>query len=376
MAAVNHVLVVGGGIAGLTAALALRRQGIACRVIEIGQPSDRLGTGIMLLGNSLRALDMVGLADACIDAGYTYEHVTWYDTAGNLRAENRIPNLFDPKRAANVGIMRPVLGNLLEAAAIDAGAQIDFGTTVAHIEQSDAGVAVTLSTGELVKTDLLVAADGVYSKTRSAVFGDQHVPTYCGQGGWRYTTLRSDKLHGMTLYRDPKGPALGGLPLSKTHCYYFFLENEPIPSHKPKEKLIELFRAHLTPYTAPELLEAWARMDQHSHISYRPFDVLLMPEPWFKGRVVLIGDAAHSVTPQLTSGGGMAIEDAVVLAEELAAPGAVQTALAEFMRRRGERVKGIYETTFAISRNEQSARDDAVAWKLLQRGYEILGAPF
>src|SRR5436305_783867 len=121
MAAVKDVLLVGGGIAGLTAAVALRRKGISCRVVELGKPSDRLGTGIMLLGNSLRALDTLGLADPCIAVGYPYEHVTWYDAAGVLQSEQRMPNLFDPSRAANVGIMRPVLGDLLQAAAVREG---------------------------------------------------------------------------------------------------------------------------------------------------------------------------------------------------------------------------------------------------------------
>src|SRR5262245_9882150 len=125
MAAVKNALVVGAGIGGLTAAIALRRKGIACRVIEIGRPSDRLGTGIMLLGNSLRALDTLYMADPCIDAGYPYEHVVWYDAAGKLLSERQIPNLFRPDRAPNAGIMRPVLGDLLEANAVKLGARID-----------------------------------------------------------------------------------------------------------------------------------------------------------------------------------------------------------------------------------------------------------
>jgi len=376
MAAVKNVLVVGAGIGGLTAAAALRGKGIGCRVIEIGKPSDRLGTGIMLLGNCLRALDTLGLADPCIEVGYSYEHVVWYDVDGNLVREQQTPNLFRAGRPANVGLMRPVLGNLLEANALKLGVRIDFQTTVDNIKQSESGVLVHLSTGEEVATDLVVAADGVYSKTRSMVFGAGHRPQFCGQGGWRYTTLRSEKLYGMTFYRVPNRAALGGLPLSKTHCYYFFLENEPKATHKPDDQLIEMFKRHVAPYTAPELRAAWDRIDEHSHISYRPFDILLMPEPWYKGRVVLIGDAAHSLTPQLTSGGGMAIEDAVVLAEELAGREDLPGALNAFMRRRGERVKSIFETSLAICRNEQTGHDDQVAWNLLKKGYEVLAAPF
>lgn len=377
MAGVKSVLVVGGGVAGLTLAAALGQKGVNARVIEIGHRKDRLGTGITLLGNTLRALEMVGLADQCIEVGYGFDHIIWRDVNGVLQTEFKPPNYFRPDRPGNSGIMRPVLGNILEEAALNAGARIEFETSVESIDHDANGVRVRLSTGEVAQADLLVAADGVYSKTREMIFGADAKPKYCGQGGWRYTAKRPDSLYGITFYRAPSGHVLGGIPLSQTHCYYFILENEREVTRKPKERLAEMFREKMSEFTAPELVSAANDINADSHISYRPFDVMLMSEPWYKGRVVLIGDAAHSLSPQLTSGGGMAIEDAVVLADEISKGDDAPGTLASFMRRRFERASAIYQTSFSICLNEQKpAPDDQLAMDLLKQGHTILAAPF
>lgn len=377
MAAVKSVLVVGGGIAGLTVAAALCQKGIACRVIESGKQSDRLGTGITLLGNTLRALQTIGLADACIGAGYGFDHVIWRDAGGTLLTEFKPPNYFRPDRPASAGIMRPVLGDLLEANALQAGATIDFETTVESLEETPTEVIVRLSSGEEARAELVIGADGVYSKMRERLFGPDLKPAYCGQGGWRYTAARPESLYGITFYRAANGAVLGGIPLSPTHCYYFVLEHEREVTRKPRERLAEMFKERMAPFTAPELVEARNKIDASSQISYRPFDTLMMPDPWHKGRAIVIGDAAHSLSPQLTSGGGMAIEDAVVLAEELERSTDVFAALVAFMRRRIERVGAIYQTSMNICLNEQSASpNDEEALRLLKQGHGILAAPF
>lgn len=377
MGAVKTAVIIGGGLGGLTVATALQRAGIASRIIEVGKPSDRLGTGIVLMGNCLRALDQVGLADPCIENGFGFDTVTNRDAAGNLLSEDRAPRTFKPDRPGAAGIMRTTLGSILEDSAIRSGAKIDFGTTAKRIEQTDSEVVVELSTGEVIRTDLLVAADGAYSKTRHEVFGPDFKPAYCGQGVWRYTARRPDNLRGFTLYRSASNTVIGAFPLSPTECYFFCLRNEPTVIRKPDDRLGQMFKELLVDFSAPELVEAGAQIDATSHITYRPFDVLLMPPPWHKGRVVLLGDSAHSFTPQLTSGGGMAIEDAIVLADELSKASDVRDALAAYGARRQPRVKPIWETSHAISRNEQDpAADRGESMKLLMSGYRMLADAF
>lgn len=377
MPAAKNVLIVGGGIAGLTLAYALERAGIRARIIEAGKRTDRLGVGISLLGNALRALDAIGLADVCLARGTGFDVVTNRDAASRLFNVAPIPGKFGKDRPAACGIMRTVLGDLLEDAALGAGASIDYSTTVRQIEQDQRGVTATLSTGEIVRSDLLVAADGVYSKTRAAVFGADLKPEYCGQGGWRYTAPRSEEIDGIVFYRADSGRVLGCIPISATTCYYFLLEDLPRSTHLPEEDLGRLFRERMEPFTSAPLVAARDLIGPDSYVSYRPFDIMLAPAPWHRGRVVLVGDAAHSLTPQLTSGGGMAIEDAVVLAEELRQASDLGEGLEAYSRRRFERVRSVYETSLAICRNEQNSQPDGeVSMGLLRRGHELLAAPF
>lgn len=377
MVAIKDALIIGGGIGGLTLAGSLQRVGIQTRIIESGKRSDRLGTGISLLGNALRALDRVGMADICIEAGAGFDTVTNLNGAGDVLASFDAPRTFRPDRPGAFGVMRPVLGDLLEDFAVTGGATIDYSTTVAGIDQTQGGARVTLSTGEVAPTDLVVAADGAYSKTRLAVFGDEFRPAYSGQGGWRYTTRRPENMNGLVLYRAADGAMLGGIPLSATQCYYFLLENQAQAPRMPADQLGALFKQRLASFTAPELVAAAEAIDQDSSISFRPYDILLMPAPWHKGRVVLIGDAAHALVPQLTSGGGMAIEDAVVLAEELSTASDASEALERYSARRAPRVGPIYETSLGICRSEQDpATDKSLSMQLLQKGHQLLAGAF
>ena len=378
MAAVPTALIIGGGIGGLTVAGAFQKTGITTRVVESGRRSDRLGTGISLLGNALRALDQLGLADRCIEAGQGFDRVCNYDAAGHLLNDYRPPRSFRQDRPGAFGILRPVLSDILESEAVRAGAKIDYSTTVSRIRQVDGRpVLVELSTGETIEAPLVVAADGAYSSTRRMVFGDGFQPVYSGQGVWRYTAPRPETMDGLVFYRSAHGAVLGGIPLSRTACYYFILENARERPRFDEASFPSFFKERMAPFSAPELTAATALINTDSAINFRPLDALLMPSPWHQGRVVLLGDAAHSLTPQLTSGGGMAIEDAVVLAYEVARAPDVGTALRAYDARRIPRVKGIYETSLAICKIEQAGQQTSdLSMALLRKGHELLAGPF
>jgi len=378
MAAVNDVTIIGGGIGGLTLAVALRRVGIAVRIIEKGNRASRLGTGICLLGNAMRALDRIGLADRCIAQGYGYDKVKTCDAAGNVLQEIPSPRYFRADRPSAFGIMRPVLADILESTATDLGAVIAFETTVASMAQREDGVSLVLSSGEKIETDLVVGADGAYSPTRTMLFGDAFKPEYCGQGGIRFTAPRPEGMDGVTFYRTPDGRGVGAIPLSEDTCYYFILESGERHGHLGHDEVVAIWKERVGGFTAPELVSSVRDADGNDLISYRPFDVLMMPAPWHRGRVVLIGDAVHSMSPQLTSGGGMAIEDAVVLAEELSGEDVIEDILVRFEQRREARVRPVLETSLGICRNEQNPTpvSHEASMALLRRGYELLTHDF
>lgn len=369
MSDIQKVLVVGAGIGGTMAGYALARAGIQTHVVEIKPQHSALGTGICLLHNTMRALRQVGLADRCLEYGQQIDHFREFNAAGEQLSES--PTL------PGIGIKRPDLAHVLEEAALEAGATIEYGTTVTDLEDLGDRVRVEFSNGNSGEYDAVVGADGVYSKIRHKVFGAQYDAEFVGQSCWRFSAPRLPEHDGFWLFRN-KGAGVGAIPTSRDSCYLFILENSEEPLHMPEDRLDALVRERLAGFTAPLIRQAVDHLSGPEQVLFRPFDARLMPGPWWhKGRVVLLGDAAHAPTPQLTSGGGMAIEDAVVLAESLAAPGTAAEALEAYSKRRIPRVKRVWESSFQLSRWE---REDPVGnaprtAALLLETYQFLSEP-
>lgn len=370
MSDVKRVLIVGGGIGGATAAYTLRRIGLDVHCVELKPQHSAVGTGICLLHNTLRALRSVDLADPCLENGLLFDQFRQFDAMGRPIAANPTP--------PGIGIRRPDLARILETAAVDAGAVLDHGVTFEDLHDRGDRVEVTFTDGRRGEYDLVVAADGAYSAVRSKVFGPEFAPDFAGQSGWRFSAPRPADHDGFFLFRNDKGTGLGAIPTSKETCYLFFLENSKEHLRMPQERLHTLLKERLAAYSAPMVQAALDQVTAPEQVLFRPFDIRFMPGPWWhKGRVLLIGDAAHSPTPQLTSGGGMAIEDAVVLAECLQAPGSAMEVLEAFSRRRIPRVKRVWEASRQICQNEQDdpIGNAATSAALLLDTYRFLGEP-
>jgi len=200
MAAVERVLVIGAGIGGLAMAIALRERGIAVDVVEL--ETRVLGVGITLTGTTLRALDVVGLADGAARQGFCFDFFLVSDGAGNLQAKNPLPPA-RPGLPAAVGIKRPLFANLMTEAAETKGASIRYGLTVEAIDQNDAAVSVRFTDGSSGQYDLLVGADGVFSGIRKRVFGEAYEPIYVGQGVYRFMTERHPSIDQLHVFVGP-----------------------------------------------------------------------------------------------------------------------------------------------------------------------------
>jgi 2-polyprenyl-6-methoxyphenol hydroxylase-like FAD-dependent oxidoreductase len=373
----HEIVIVGGGIGGMTLAHAAARAGIGVTVVESSHRDDQQGTGISLLGNALRALDEVGLADAVIARGTGWDVVSTRDGDGNVVHEVRPPRTFRPDAPGAIGVMRTDLADVLAEHALGGGADVRYRTTVTSFENGDDGVEYELSDGATGRCDVLVAADGVYSPTRATAFGSDLVPRYVGTGAWRFTVERPDSIDGLAMYHSRTGSMVGCLPLRDDLCYFFSLEHSPERPHFDDADLRPIFRERLAAFGAPEIRHVAELVDSDRYLTFRPFDALLVPAPWHRGRVVLLGDAAHSLTPQLTSGGGMAIEDAVVLADELARHDDATAALEAYSARRYDRVKQIFDTSYAVCMVEQQpVPDPQRAVELLMEGHGVLAQPY
>lgn len=354
MSDINKVLIVGGGIGGLCAAIALRRQGVAVDLVEIKSEWTVYGVGIIQQSNVVREMARLGVLDGYLGAAYAFEDVGMYDLQGNALA--RIPGqrLAGPEYPANVGISRLALHQVLSDTAIGLGTSVRLGLTVASYQESGVDLTVSFTDGSSGRYDLMIGADGVYSKIRGLLYGDTYTPRFTGQAVWRYNFPRHPSIDHLASYTGAEGNA-GLVPLADNLMYMFSTSHEPGNPWYEQDQLAATMRERLRGIGGliGELRE---QITDDSQVVYKPMEVLFVDDPWFKGRVILIGDAAHATTPHLGQGAGMAIEDALVLAEELFGEGDLRTRLERFMMRRFDRCKYIAENSILAGEREM-ARD-------------------
>ena len=338
------ILVVGGGIGGLTSAIALRQRGFAVVVIEKDPTWSVYGVGIIQQGNVLRACDALGILESYIDAGVGFDAVEVYAPDGTKLARVPSPRLLEA-HPANLGIGRPALQKVLSDAAISAGAEVRLGVTAEAIDDDENAVHVRFSDGSKGSYGLVIGADGVHSQTRATVFPEAERPQFTGQAVWRYNLPRPADLDAMHVYNGPIG--VGLVPISREVMYMYATTPEPGNPRHPTRGLAAQMRERVA-NSAPEIRELTKQITDDDEVVYRPLEALLVEGAWHKGRVVLLGDAVHTATPHLGQGAGLAIEDSLVLAEELATHDTVGEALTAYRKRRFERCAYIVRASLAI----------------------------
>lgn len=340
-----RILIVGGGIGGLTSAIALRRKGFAVEVIERDPDWSVYGVGIIQQGNVVRAMTELGLIDDYLDAGFGFDRVQVFIPTGQCVADIPTPRLVEGY-PGNVGIGRRALHKVLGDRAKGAGATIRLGLTVSSLDDDGAGVSVQFSDGSTGRYDLVIGADGLYSQTRETIFPEAPRPEFTGQSVWRYNFRRTPDVIGLQAYEGQTG--IGLVPLSDELMYMYVTTPEPGNPRYATEDLAATMRSKIAAVPSPAIRALVDQITEDDEVVYKPLEWMFLEGAWHKGRVVLLGDAVHATTPHLGQGAGMAIEDALVLAEELAAGDAVEPALAAYRDRRFERCRYIVESSRAI----------------------------
>lgn len=353
----RDVLVVGGGIAGLTLAIALRRSGHRVEVIELQDEWAIAGWGISLTGPTLRALRQLELVGECVEAGYGITEIT------NCRADGSVVRVLSPPRLgapgdpAMAGIFRPVFHRILRERAAELGARIGLGLTIERLAQDGTGVAATLSDGSSRRCDLLVGADGLRSRVRELV-GIDVAPEYTGQIVWRALVERPEWATSLHTFAGPVHNA-GLIPISDRHAYVFLTENGAERERLEDADLAGRMRELLGAFSGPMDAVRESILDPEKVVR-RPVEALLVESPWHRGAVLIVGDAAHAPSPQLVSGAALAVEDALVLSDELEAGASAPATLARVGSRRFERCRLVVESSVQIGVWEREGRFDEV----------------
>lgn len=338
------ILVIGGGIGGLTAAIALRARGHAVTVIERDPDWSVYGVGIIQQANAVRAVAALGILEDYVAASFGFDAVEIYAPDGTKVARVPTPPLVEGF-PVNVGIGRPALHKVLGDRTIAAGAKVRLGVAARTISDDGQAVHVDFSDGSKGSYDLVVGADGIYSQTRSLIFPGVAVPAFTGQSVWRYNFARPDEVDCLRVYNGPTG--VGLVPISDTLMYMFATTPEPGNPRYPRAGLAAAMREKLSG-CAPVIRTLAEQIRDDEGVVYRPLETLLVEGAWHSGRVVLLGDAVHATTPHLGQGAGLAIEDSLVLAEELGRHPEPESAFAAYRARRFERCAYIVNASRAI----------------------------
>lgn len=344
----NRILVVGAGIGGLSTATALRHAGIPVKVFERGPELRDIGAGVGLQVVARKALDSMGFTPALQSiSGAMHERLELKDRNGRVLA-------VIPQEAVTVH-RRDLLLKLGEP-LLAAGA-IELGRLVAGVEQDDGGVIVRFDDGREERGAVLVGADGIQSRVRTELLGEE--PTrYSGFTVWRaIPEFRHARIpDGLSQQAFGRGALFGMFPSSDGRVYWFASRTAPEGEldrpDGPRSELVELFKDWFEPVAELIAGTPAAGIDRRDIYDRPPADA------WGRGRITLLGDAAHAALPTLGQGAGQAIEDAAVLTHGLARlcpdldDGAVlDRALRGYEKLRMPRTAKVIKESWSISRS-------------------------
>jgi len=368
MAKIERILVVGGGIAGLTAAAALSRIGFATELVERQPTWQALGAGFLVHGNGMRMLRALDLAEGVEQAGAFVSRWTFCDDQGELLSDTSLESVWG-NAGPCVGIERAKLQRALLPGV--AGLRCRLGTSVTSLVQHEHLVSVEFSDGSTENYDLVVGADGIRSTVRALTL-TRAAPTDLGAMNWRSVApIRPAGVAGFQMHLGD-GCTFGLVPVGGGRTYGFAYVVQP-RMHDPLEGRLERLRRRFATFGArvQEYLASLERDDQVICSAMEWMEI----ERWHVGRVVLVGDAAHASSPMMGQGGCMAMEDAFVLADELRAATTVTEALARYVKRRKSRVEWVQHRSMDVGKMlsvPQGARNDA----LREHGSETMRARF
>ncbi|MFI7006627.1 FAD-dependent monooxygenase [Streptomyces sp. NPDC050145] len=374
MSTPRTVLVIGGGAAGNAATILLRRAGIAVDLIEATDDwNATAGSGITLQGNALRVLRELGVWDQVQASGHGFGAV------GITAPDGTVLHVAEDLRTggddlpATVGMQRPRLQRILSDAVRDSGAGVRLGVRATTLDQSpdDTGVTVRFTDGTEGHYDLVIAADGLGSTTRAAI-GVTDRPEPTGMAIWRVAAARPAGVTRTDLTYGGPAYIAGYCPTGPDTIYAYVVEANRDRASIPAGSYADEMRALARQYGGhwPEIT---AHITDPAQVNYTWFDRMLVEGSWHRGRVVLVGDAAHCCPPTLAQGAALSLEDSWVLAQLLTSSDAWDDALFQaYYERRVARVRPVVDASVQIGQWQLDGVRDADVPGLMHRTMTML----
>jgi 2-polyprenyl-6-methoxyphenol hydroxylase-like FAD-dependent oxidoreductase len=347
---------------------------MSAQIVERAHKVAATGAGLYLVGLATRVLHSFGLADAAAREGCINRTQTFRNYRGARLAELDVHEFWTTCGPC-LGLQRAALHHLLTENV--ATSQTRLGVTVETLQQHETHVAVRFTDGSSQTYDLVVGADGIRSLVRRLEFG-QSDSQFRRQVGWRFMARRPAGIGGWTVFLG-SGSAFLILPTGgdRVYCYADRIASRPIadPLEGRVERFQELFR-----HFAEPVRDVVGQIEFPEQLHFSLIEEVVH-EPWGRGRVVLIGDAAHAMSPNMACGAALAFEDALVLADLISQHDTVSGMVAEFIRRRSPRVDWVRRQTNGRDRLRALPaviRDPVLrllAKRTYQANYEPLLAP-
>lgn len=367
-------LIIGGGIGGMATAIALAQNGWAVELIDLDPNWRVYGAGITITGPTLRAYRRLGLLDAIKAQGAITNKTRLFRFDGTHIRDLDEP-VIEQGLPATGGIMRPVLHRIMQGRVRSLGIPVRLGLTVDGLDDTSEKVNVSFSDGSTGLYDLAVGADSVFSHIRDLAFPHMGPAQPTGQGCWRISIRKPPGLEMGEFFLGHDNPC--GITACSPNDVYMWMLTPHIErdAFLTEEGLFVELKALLADYGGNA---GWIRdnMAREDWINYRPLVAALQPRPWYRGRIVLLGDAVHATTPHLASGAGMAVESGIVLAEELARASTVQEGLQAYQERRFDRCRDVIESSVAVGRLQLAHGSPHQHAELMEGALARLNNPF
>ncbi|HET7230225.1 MAG TPA: FAD-dependent monooxygenase [Longimicrobium sp.] len=341
------VLIVGGGIGGLAAAIALRQRGFAPRLYEAAPELREVGAGIWVPPNAMQVLARLGLDDSVAREGAPVRTAELRDAKAGVLQRADLSHTQREFGHPTVAIHR---GRLQRVLADAAGSDIiQTGAQCTGVEQRGERVAVRFADGGETEADVVIGADGLRSAVRESIFPGVRM-RYSGQTSYRGTLAYTlpPELDGTGWEVWSAGARVGFSAIGHGEVYWYATQDAPAGGSDAPETLRGKLDALAAAFPAP--IPALIAATEVAHVTRTDIGDFAPTERWHRGRVVLLGDAAHATTPNLGQGGAQAIEDAWVLADRLAASASPEAAFAEYERIRMPKARMVVNTSWRFGK--------------------------